>query len=541
MSRNTKARDKTTEVAVTRNAAIYARYSSSVQNDASIEQQVAECRLYAEQNNMNIVSVFEDRAMSGRSDTRPGFQRMIRAAERHDFQVLLAYKSNRIARNMLNALSYENRLEKAGVKVVYCKENFGDNAAGRLALRMMMSINEFYSENMAEDIKRGLYDSAAQGKVVGVIPYGYKKSEDGKYAIDENTAPIVQEIFRRVADDEPYADIAADLNRRGILTKQKKTWGKNSFHSILDNERYTGVYIYGDYRKEGGIPAIIGKELFLIVQKKLDVLKRVRGRHRDNGDYLLTGKLFCGHCLGAMVGCSGTSRTKSVHYYYACQTKRVKRTCRKANVKKGWIEEQVTRAVQNAILSDSMVEWIADKIMEMAQLQREQSQLRYYEERLRETQKSIANLMRAIEMGIITKNTKERLEELETSESLIQDQIAIEKVGLFEYDREEVVFWLKRIRKGDAKDKDFQKQIIDDFIRAVYLYDNHFKITVDFTGKEVSYDFPLTTDEAESVAEIDCVSGSLNASNSVLLEGQANTRNTIKVVGRVFVLTHYFS
>lgn len=522
-------------------AVIYARYSSSAQNDASIEQQIAECTEYARQNNLRIVNTFEDRAKSGRSDSRPGFQRMIRSAERHEFQVLLAYKSNRIARNMLNALAYEDRLAKAGVRVVYCKENFGDNAAGRLALRMMMSVNEFYSDNMAEDIRRGMYDSASQGKVVGTIPYGYRKDENGKYAIDESAAAIVREIFRRVGNDEAYADIAADLNARGILTKQKKPWGKNSFHSILANERYTGVYIYGDLRIEGGMPAIIGRELFLTVQKKLGVLKKVRGRHRDNGDYLLTGKLFCGHCLAAMVGCSGTGRLGGLHYYYACQTKRTKKKCDKKNVRKEWIEEEVTRAAITTVLTDTMIEWIADKTMEMVKAQKEASQLHYYEERLAETKKSIANLVRAIEMGIITTSTKERLQELEEEESFVSDQIAIEKLGLAQIEREQVVYWLQYLRRGDAKDKRFQKEVIDDFIRAVYLYDDHFKLVIDFTGKETVFDFSLNgVESGETNEDSESVSGSLNPSTGVPVEGQANTRNTITVVGHVFVLTYYF-
>lgn len=152
---------------------VYARYSSAVQNDASIEQQVAECREYAAAHDLKISDIYADRAVSGRSDRRPEFQKMIRHAETGRFQIVLTYKSNRIARNMLDALRYEERLEKAGVRVVYCKENFGDNAAGRMALRMMMSLNEFYSENMAEDITRGMKDRAKQCKVMGTIPFGY--------------------------------------------------------------------------------------------------------------------------------------------------------------------------------------------------------------------------------------------------------------------------------------------------------------------------------------------------------------------------------
>ena len=204
---------------------VYARYSSHAQNDASIEQQVAECREYAAAHDLKISDIYADRAISGRSDRRPEFQKMIRHAEAGRFQVVLTYKSNRIARNMLDALRYEERLEKAGVKVVYCKENFGDNAAGRLALRMMMSLNEFYSENMAEDIRRGLIDGAKQGKVMGCIPLGYKKGEDGCFAIDEPKAEIVREIFRRVSENETLASIADDLNARGIQTAYNKPWG----------------------------------------------------------------------------------------------------------------------------------------------------------------------------------------------------------------------------------------------------------------------------------------------------------------------------
>ena len=268
---------------------VYARYSSHAQNDASIEQQVAECREYAAAHDLKISDIYADRAISGRSDRRPEFQKMIRHAEAGRFQIVLTYKSNRIARNMLDALRYEERLEKDGVKVIYCKENFGDNAAGRLALRMMMSLNEFYSENMAEDIRRGLIDGAKQGKVMGCIPLGYKKGEDGCFAIDEPKAEIVREIFRRVSENETLASIADDLNARGIQTAYKKPWGKNSFSTLLSNERYIGVYIFAEVRIEGGMPAIIDRAIFEDVQEKVRRRKEVAVRRRDYAEYLLTG------------------------------------------------------------------------------------------------------------------------------------------------------------------------------------------------------------------------------------------------------------
>ena len=158
---------------------IYARYSSHNQKEESIEQQIEECTAFAETNGITVTHIYADKAISGRTDRRTEFQRLMRDAEKRKFQVVIAYKSNRISRNMLNALSYLQKLESYGIETLYAKEEFGNTAAGRFALRTMMNVNQFYSENMAEDIRRGLKDNAAECKVNGALPYGYKKGEDG--------------------------------------------------------------------------------------------------------------------------------------------------------------------------------------------------------------------------------------------------------------------------------------------------------------------------------------------------------------------------
>lgn len=472
-------------------AAIYARYSSTAQNDASIEQQIAECEQYAQANKLTIVARFEDRAISGRSDKRPGFQKCLRAADRHEFQVLLAYKSNRISRNMQSALNYEQRLANAGVRVVYCKEEFGDNATGRFMLRMMMNMNQFYSENMSEDIRRGMVDSVTKGKVVGSVPYGYKKGADGRYEIDEPAAAVVREIFARYMKDEPLAGIRRDFNERGLLTKQKKPWAKNSFHAILVNEKYTGSYTFGDVRVEDAIPAIIDKGVFAMVQKKLDGEKIVRKRHRGNEDYMLTGKLFCGYCFAPMVGMSGRSHVGRDHFYYACQTRRMKHTCDKKNVRKEAIEMKVVQIVQGSILDDKTVVWIADTMTEASRRFKEQTQLSQYESHLRDIKKQINNLVHAIEMGVAGDEVKERMDDLQEEKRTYEGLIAIEKVAVKDYDRKAIIGYVESIRKGDPSDKDFQKMVIRDFVKAVYVYDDHLRIVVDFTGENNTVEVPF--------------------------------------------------
>ena len=138
---------------------------SHSQKDASIEQQIRECLAYARAQNIHIVASYEDRAVSGKTDRRAEFQRMMKDAEKGNFQYVIAWKSNRMGRNMLQAMMNEARLNDMGIRVLYAEEDFDDTAAGRFALRSMMNVNQFYSENMAEDIKRGLHDNAINCKI----------------------------------------------------------------------------------------------------------------------------------------------------------------------------------------------------------------------------------------------------------------------------------------------------------------------------------------------------------------------------------------
>ena len=140
-------------------AVIYARYSSNNQREASIEQQVAECKKFAERNNLPVVGVYQDAAISGRTDDRPDFQRMMRDAKKEQFDYIIAWKSNRIGRNMTQALTNMAKLAEYGVECLYVEEDFDNTASGRFALRNMMNVNQFYSENLAEDVRRGMMDN----------------------------------------------------------------------------------------------------------------------------------------------------------------------------------------------------------------------------------------------------------------------------------------------------------------------------------------------------------------------------------------------
>lgn len=334
-------------------------------------------------------------------------------------------------------------------------------------------------------------DNAKNGRVAGAIPYGYKSGEDCKLEIDEGKAAIVREVFQRVSEGENYIDIANDFNARGLRTSRGALWNKNSFRSMLANERYRGIYIFSEYRKEGGLPRIISDELFYKVQDIVKSKRAVQGRHgTTNADYLLTGKLYCGHCGSYMVGKSGTSKTGEVHYYYACQS-HLKHECHKKNVRKDYIERVVAQTIMSDALTDEMIEYITDQSIEFFKRKEADSQAAILENELVGVNVSIKNIIKAIEAGIITETTRARLLELESEKARLEGQIAAEKASIIQIDRDQMIEGMKLFRQGNIKDRKFLHRLFDTFLVAVYLYDDHLKLVFSFSGDKHIKDVPI--------------------------------------------------
>ena len=447
------------------NGVIYARYSSHNQREESIEQQIDECTRFAGREGISIVEIYTDEAVSGKTDKRNGFQRMLRDAEKHKFEVVIAYKSNRIARNMLNALQYEERLGKLGINTLYVKEEFGNNAAGRFAFRMMLNVNQFYSENLSEDIKRGMLDNAAQCKVNGALPLGYRKSSDGHYEIDPVGAAVVREIYDKYLADVPFCEIAADLNARGVRSVYGKPFNKSSFHKILSNKTYLGIYRFSGIEIPGGVPRIIDDAMFYEVQKRLGE----RRTHRRGDEFILSGKLFCGHCNSPMTGVSGHSKGK-VFYYYTCR-KRKTHECDKKPVPKDEIERRIVEAVRDYVLTDEVIEQVADLCVEyqkQTDIESERDDLRRTRD---EAKRAINNILDALEKGIYTNSTQARLLELEQTVRDCENALAaLDKAKIV--DRDRVVFALNKFKAMAANNERYSRVLIQEFVKAVYLFDD---------------------------------------------------------------------
>ena len=148
-------------------AVIYARYSSHNQREESIEGQLRECKRYAQDNGITVVGEYVDRAISGKTDNRASFQKMIRDAEKDRFSMVIVYKLDRFARNRYDSAMYKAKLKKCGVKLVSAMEQLSDSPEGIILEAMLEGMAEYYSANLAQNIRRGMKENAMKGLATG--------------------------------------------------------------------------------------------------------------------------------------------------------------------------------------------------------------------------------------------------------------------------------------------------------------------------------------------------------------------------------------
>ena len=205
-----------------------------------------------------------------------------------------------------------------------------------------------------------------------------------------------------------------------------------------------------------------------------------------------------------MFGESGTSRMGEVHRYYKCATAKKHKGCKKKTVRKQWLEDLVVNQTMQLVRDDAAMESIIAKVMELQD--RENTNLPLYEKQLRDAESGIQNMLNAIQAGILTSSTKERLEQLEETKRELEARIAEEKLAKPKVTEEFIRFWLLRFRKLDMSLKDQRQALVDTFINSIYLYDD--KVLITFNYKEGTQ--TITFEEAAEAAskgngsDLDC-------------------------------------
>ena len=486
------------------NVVIYARFSSSSQREASIEEQVKICREYAKRNKHAIIKVYSDSAISGKTDDRPQLQKLLADSSRLMFQGVLVYSIDRFGRDLAQTLLNEKRLNDNGVVLLSVTENFTDDASGRFFRNLMMAHAQYYSDELSTKIRRGMdYNAERCLFNGGGVPLGYKINKEKRFEVDPDTAPIVKLIFEMYADGKTVTEITQHLNAQGYKTSKGREFNKNSLHTMLTNRRYLGYYIYHGEETKGGIPQIIPDELFEKVADKMKVNKKAPARARAKVEYLLTTKLFCGHCKEMMTGFSGTGKQGKIYRYYICNgTKTTPKTCRKKMVHKDYIENIVVNECRR-LLSTENIRRIAKEVVAICEEEKDKSNLKRLKKLLAENERKQENTLNAImesEIESVRKALGDKIPQLEKEHIELERLIAIEEAPYPNMSEETVLLFLTALKKGRINDMKYRKTLIDIFVNKIYLYDDKVTITYNSGDESVTITDKLLSD-LEKAAE----------------------------------------
>lgn len=286
-------------------------------------------------------------------------------------------------------------------------------------------------------------------------------------------------------------------------------FNKNSLRRILQNEKYCGVYTYADIRVEDGIPAIVSRELFDRVQQTVKKHHEKPAAKKIDGGFLLTGKLFCGHCGELMTGDGGTSKTGRVYSYYTCNNRRLKK-CDKKRAPKEWIEDLIVQKLTEIANDDDVISAFADHFMAWQEREQKKTEVHGLEDKLKKIEAAIKNTMSVIDSGLISESLKTHLLELEEEKAALEKGITQERIKTPVLERDQVIFFLERFRGGDTEDISWRIFLIETFLKAAYLYDNgdlllclnfsgeHNKVTLKLVESAVSDGEELCSNSAPS-------------------------------------------
>ena len=434
-------------------AVIYARYSSDLQSEASIEDQVEVCRRYATERGWTITGTYTDAAISGASRFRPGFQKLLSEAGHKLFDIVICEAVDRLGRRLADTADLQDQLSFYGVKLF--TPTLGEVTQIHIAVMGMMA--QMAIKDLGEKTRRGQLGRVLKGKVAGGLAYGYRVGacDDGAGAreIIEEEANIVRRIFREFAAGDSPETIAKRLNKEGVSGPGGRPWSNTTLRGqpdrgtgLLNNAIYKGELQWNkcSYVKDPRTGKRIARpnppdkwerqqiEPLRIIEDALwesakarqhTVSSKLADSQRGNRlndahrpRFLLSGLLQCG-CCGGGYTITGKDR-------YGCATRKQKGTCDNGTtISRQEIEARVLTGLKERLLEPSLV---ADFIKGIQEELEEQRRLRRAGEaqrarKLGEVDRKISGMMRAIEDGLYEPSMKERLKALQAEKASLTE------------------------------------------------------------------------------------------------------------------------
>lgn len=443
------------------NAVIYARFSSTKQEDTSIDAQVRACREYATAKGYTIIKVYSDEAISGKGSKtlrRKQYQAMLRDSEKGQFNIVLVHKYDRIARNVGEHVSLDMRLTEAGVTLIAVAQDFGQTKESKIIKTLMWSLSEYYIDNLAAETQKGHREAALKAlHNGGYAPFGYDVVEQ-KYIINETEAVYVREMYECAARREGFVNLIADMEAAGIKGKRGRPLLYTQIYEILRNEKYTGTYTYSMNQEkirsrrrekpnaikiENALPAIVGKALYDEVQNIMNARKQVGMK----SEYLCSGLVYCGICGAKMYG--STTRRKDYEYrIFTCSGK-----CGVGIIHMDKVDETVQKYIR-MLLSTKTINEVNASLQEYAknEKQRISEFNKSIREEIAEKQKQVDHYINTLGSGMLP---NELIADIGNKITVLKENIK----NLYElpipkdYTVEQITTWMKALRASTDERK----------------------------------------------------------------------------------------
>ncbi len=478
----------------------YCRYSCNLQDEKSIEQQKNELEEYAKNNNISIIKYYVDEAKSGTKDTRDSFQNMISdACKFKEVQAILVWKTDRFARKAMDSLFYRNRLEKVGVRLISITQPIDtETPEGKLMSTMLAGMDEYYSQNLASNVKRALKLNAQNAQFNGgIAPLGYD-IVDKKYVINEREASCVRLIYDMYNEGNSLADIALKLNLNGFKTKKGKPFAKTSIYDLLSNEKYTGKYVFNKGTKsnhdgmredaiiiDDAIPPIISKEVFEKAMSRRT--KRNNAQNSAKNFYLLSGLIKC-ECGGSYVGTTIKKQKNGNTYvsgYYRCSNHNKLGNCQMPSLKQELIEDKVIKILTEELLNSETRKGIVDTVNKQYQdLQKDcKNSVEVLNKNLADINKEIDNIVEAVAKGFASDTLLMKLENLENTKANLQEEISFKSnLANHNYITANKIEEILKKDLSELKDKSKQslKIIVQKYVKKIEVKTTEVLIHLDF-------------------------------------------------------------
>lgn len=470
-------------------AVIYARYSCDNQTEQSIESQLRVCEEYAQRNDILILNTYIDRAMTGTNDNRPDFQKMLKDSSKKEWDYVIVYKLDRFSRNKYESVMHKRTLKENGIKVLSAMENIPDTPEGIILESLLEGMNQYYSAELAQKVKRGMKETRLKGYFQGgTLLYGYKL--DGrKIIVNEEQAEIVKYIYEKYSAGVYVRTIIESLTSKGILYKGKP-FCRSTIYDILKNEKYSGIYRHEEELIENMYPQIVPPELYAKVRTKVN--KNKYGKRSIRQVYFLRGLLKCGYCGMPITADSGKARNGNYLYYYKCSGRKKKlTTCTKCGIQKDILEKFILNKVINELKNPQTMDVIVKGLLDIQKnLAIKSNELSILQKQKIGLQNSLNNIMAAIEQGIITKTTSIRIKEIENQLDELEKNILIEK------NKTSIIIPENVIRTYYNNLLELEPiTLISTLIKEIKLYDDK---------AEVTFNSPIKTSPTESEGFLFC-------------------------------------